>query len=326
MSELAVKQENNLKAIMRSSEIMTRFAEVVGNNGAGGYVSSVLIAVSQNDKLQECSPNSIIACALRAATMRLSVDPATGQAYLVPFKGKATLVIGYKGIYQMALRTNKYRFINLIDIYESDVLIENPMTGNIVLQRGDTQLVPGKHRGEGAVVGYMLYFEMTNGFTKTIYMTNEECDAHGAKYSKNYAYEGKPNKDSMWHKDPPAMFKKTVMRMGLLKWGYLDPFDMLAIKEDTEEVDYLEGVEIQEVKPHSVDENMRALGFGDDATPQDEPEPIEEKADEPVKITSKMFWEMAKAVNVSNVKGQDILNNAGGDFDAAYTELKKLSK
>ena len=312
MSELAVKQENSLKAIMRSNEINSRFAEVVGNNNAGGYISSVLIAVAQNKDLQNCNPNSIISSALRAATMRLSVDPSTGQAHIVPFGGKATLIVGWRGIYHMAIRTGKYRFINLITIYDSDILQEDTMTGNYLIDR---------HGKTGKVVGYMLYFQLLSGFSKTFYMTNEECEAHGQKYSRSYN-----SRDSMWQKDPHVMFKKTVMLLGLKKWGYLDPFDMMNMTEAEEEEDYITGVEIAEVVPHSVDENMRALGFGDDAPPQDEPEPIEEKADEPVKITSKMFWEMAKAVNVSNVKGQDILNKAGGDYDAAYTELKKLSK
>ena len=312
MSELAVKQENSLKAIMRSNEINSRFAEVVGNNNAGGYISSVLIAVAQNKDLQNCKPNSIISSALRAATMRLSVDPSTGQAHIVPFGGKATLIVGWKGIYHMAIRTGKYRFVNLITIYDSDILQEDTMTGNYLIDR---------HGKSGKVVGYMLYFQLLSGFSKTFYMTNEECEAHGMKFSKSYN-----SKDSMWQKDPPVMFKKTVMILGLKKWGYLDPFDMMSMTEAEEEEDFITGVEIQEVKPHSVDENMRALGFGDDTHPQDEPEPVEEKADEPVKITAKMFWEMAKAVNVSNIKGQDILNKAGGDYEAAYTELKKLSK
>ena len=316
MSELAVKQENSLKAIMRSNEINSRFAEVVGNNNAGGYISSVLIAVSGNTALQSCSPNSIISSALRAATMRLSVDPSTGQAHIVPFGNKATLIVGWKGIYHMAIRTGKYRFINLITIYDTDDLQEDIMTGNYLITRN------GRSTN---IVGYMLYFQLLSGFSKTFYMTNEECDAHGQKYSKSYN-----NRDSMWQKDPPVMFKKTVMKNGLTKWGYLDPFDMMNMTEAEEEEDFITGIEVQEVKPHSVDENMRALGFGDDAPLQDE-EPIGEPeleeepiADVPVKITAKMFWEMAKAVKLSNAKGQDALNNAGGDYEAAYHELKKL--
>jgi hypothetical protein len=75
-------------------------------------------------------------------------------------------------------------------------------------------------------------------------------------------------------------------------------------------------IAVDEIKPRSVEENMKALGFGD------EPKPETPETKEPVKITSKMFWELCKSMEVSNVKGQDLLNEQGGDYDAAYYQLK----
>lgn len=74
-------------------------------------------------------------------------------------------------------------------------------------------------------------------------------------------------------------------------------------------------ISMDEIKPHTVEENMKALGFGDDKRE-------EEKQVDPVKITSKMFWEMAKEKGLSNIKGQDLLNEHGGDYESAYYQLK----
>lgn len=77
-------------------------------------------------------------------------------------------------------------------------------------------------------------------------------------------------------------------------------------------------IAVDEIKPRSTEENMNALGFGDD-------EPKQEKPTEQIKVTSKMFWELAKEHGLSNVKGQDLLNEQGGDYEAAYYQLKSRS-
>jgi phage RecT family recombinase len=43
--------------------------------------------------------------AMSAAVLGLEVDGVTGQAYLIPFAGKAQLVIGYKGFNTLAARS-----------------------------------------------------------------------------------------------------------------------------------------------------------------------------------------------------------------------------
>lgn len=254
----------NLRTIMRSDEVVQRFSEVLGDYQANGYIAGVLIAVAGNTELQKCNANSIIGSALRAATMRLSVDPSVGQAYLVPFKCKnkdgswtnnATLIVGYKGIYQMAIRTGKYRFINLITVYEGETVIEDRMTGLHKLEGNRTSKNP---------IGYILYFKLLSGYEKTFYMSCEECEAHGAKYSKTFA-----NPASLWKKDPHVMYKKTVMRMGLIKWGYLDPSDMMAMgaSDDEEPIlaEFTEGGVNIEAEPYSGnmsgDEIVEVLGY-----------------------------------------------------------------
>ncbi len=204
---------------MRSDVVKARFAEVVGSQNAGAYISSVLLAVANSKDLQKCSTESIYISAMRAATLRLSVDPSTGQAYLVPFKDKATLIVGYKGLYDMAVRTGLYHYINVSLIYEGQTVTPHPISGLVTI--GGL----GGTKKSDRVIGYLGAFEMRDGFAHTLYMTVEECHEHAKKYSKSYSFSS-----SGWQTDPAAMERKTVLRLLLRKWGYLDPADVQALE------------------------------------------------------------------------------------------------
>jgi len=289
-----------LKSIMRSDQIVSRFEEVVGRGQAGGYIASVLLAVSQNEKLAECTSNSIIGSALRAATLRLSCDPSIGHAYLVPYKNKATMIVGWRGLKHMALRTQKYRHLNLIKVYEDDEIYIDRSTGIITMMAGKTEIIP-YHREHFDVLpaGYMLYMEMLYGYKHTFFMTVEECDRHGARYSPNYGY-----KNSMWQTDPHVMYRKTVVRQGITKEGYLDPHDLLTLSsvDETEDDDtnYLEGIEIKEEKK---DKNQLLTDMGFESE-EHQPEIVE-----PEQPTTSMDLDTAKAIK--NQEGKSY-----GDIDS----------
>lgn len=218
------KEEKALTRItnyMESAVVKSRFAQIMGEKGASNYIASVLIAVADSRALQECAPISIYTNALRAATLRLSVDPGVGQAYLVPFKGRATLIVGYKGLHDMAVRTNRYRYINVGAIYEGQEVIEDQITG--------FHRIAGQRTGSNKVIGWIGAFEMLprfGGYSKTLYMTVEEIHEHGKRYSKSYNRD-----DSPWQTEPEKMERKTVLRLLLRRWGYIDPADVRELEE-----------------------------------------------------------------------------------------------
>ena len=259
---LATRPENRLNQFMRSDNIMARFEEILGERGARMYVSSVLLAVANNDALQECTHASIVASALRAASLSLSCDPAIGQAYLVPYGKVATFVVGYKGLRDMALRTNKYRFIHADKIYKGEGVDVDRITGS-------ARIIGAKESNE--IVGWVASFEMTNGFRKSVYMTREEIHEHAKKYSKGYERQG-----GVWKQNPAMMEKKTVLRQLLSHWGVLDSRDALFLSQ----VDAAEDADLQTIdasfvpvsRPREdVDENdvLAELGF----TPEPSPAP-----------------------------------------------------
>jgi recombination protein RecT len=82
------------------------FAQVLGKTmPVERLMRTIMISVERLPLLLQCDRQSIFNAAMSAACLGLEVDGVTGQAYLIPFKGKAQLVIGYKGFNTLAARS-----------------------------------------------------------------------------------------------------------------------------------------------------------------------------------------------------------------------------
>lgn len=66
---------------------------------------SIMVSVERNPKLLEANRQTLLNASMSAACLALEVDGVTGQAFFIPFAGKAQLVIGYKGMNTLAARS-----------------------------------------------------------------------------------------------------------------------------------------------------------------------------------------------------------------------------
>jgi recombination protein RecT len=268
-TQLANRPESGMARVrnyMLSPEVTERFSQMMGKEGIY-YLNQVLILVANSQDLQNCTPQSILISAMRAASLKLSVDPSSGQAWIIPYKGVATFQIGYKGVYELALRTGLYRFINVVDIYEGETVEENRMTGMHSISGGRTG---------NKVIARMLYFQLYAGFEKTFVMTVEEIEEHAKHYSQAYN-----SAKSKW-KDPyerPKMERKTVLVNGLRKWGRFNANDEAMLDEIETAQGWMSRAELPEEsevtppaqrEPETVADNLHALGYD---TPPEPPEP-----------------------------------------------------
>ena len=202
--------------VFNSSKIRKRFEEMLGDN-AGGFINSVLTAVNNNSKLKMCNSATILSAASTAATLKLPIVNSLGLAYIVPYKVQggyqAAFQIGWKGFVQLAMRSGQYRRINADRVYEGQIKEIDFITGEPI--RGE--------KISDRVVGYVAYFELINGFNKTLYMTFEEMKEHAKKYSQSYAYDLKSGRrSSVWSTNFDAMAKKTVLKLLLSKYGIMN--------------------------------------------------------------------------------------------------------
>ncbi|MEC2165885.1 recombinase RecT [Bacillus velezensis] len=239
-------QGTTMKGLLASPAVINRFETVLGKR-APQFTASILSLYTSEKMLQKAEPMSVISAAMVAATLDLPVDKNLGYAWIVPYSGKAQFQLGYKGYIQLALRTGQYKSINCIAIHEGELQKWNPLTEEIEIDF--------EKRASEKVEGYAAYFELLNGFSKTVYWTKTQVEKHKKKFSKS---------DFGWGKDWDAMALKTVLKSMLSRWGILSVEMQKAVIEDDEERERVDitdemaepeiiDAEVSEEKPNAQD-------------------------------------------------------------------------
>lgn len=194
------------------------------------FVSNMVALVSSNKALSECDPSTIMFSCLKATALGLPLDPALGMAWVLPYRDNknnttvATFQVGARAYIQLALRTGSYKRINVRDVRDGEIVGEDFVSGDIQFKKLE------KDRETASVIGYVAMFELTNGFTKQLYMTVDELDAHAKRFSQTYrkGYGLWADKEMR-----PAMMEKTIVKRLLSKWGVLSVEMQQAIKSDS---------------------------------------------------------------------------------------------
>ena len=167
---------------------------------------------------------SLIASALQAQSLNLSLNRQLGQAWVVSYRDNknnrnmATFQLGYKGYVQLAIRSGNYRKLNVIAVKEGELKFFDPLNEELEIDLIQDDAL----REETPTTGYYAMFEYLNGFRKCLYWSKEKMQAHALRYSK--AYKNDLNKgwnNSFWSKDFDAMAFKTMIRQLISKWGVM---------------------------------------------------------------------------------------------------------
>lgn len=200
---LTVREQKiqTFKQVLNDASIRNRIRTSLGEN-AGAFLASMLDLYEGESALQNCDPQKVAMECLKAASLNLPLVKGLGFAYVVPYGGTPTFIVGYKGMIQLAQRSGQYRFLNADAVYEGEEVRVNRLTGQFE--------IAGAKVSDRAI-GYFAYFQLINGFEKYLYMSAEEVNAYARKYSK--AYNSGP-----WKTEFDAMAKKTVLRR-ILKYG-----------------------------------------------------------------------------------------------------------
>lgn len=247
------KQERPIdlfKSVINAPSVQTQFNNALGEH-KDAFVASLIDLFTGDKSLQTCKPQMVIAEALRAATLRLPLNKALGFAYIVVYNNSVknpdgtwtkvptpTFIPGYKGYIQLAMRTGQYRTINADYVYEGELRKVNKLSGEIAFD-GDKK--------SDKIVGYFCYFELLNGFSKTLYVSVEDMAAYAKRYSPSIgknttieqliskANDGIVSKKVGWEGNFNDMALKTTIRRLLSKYGYLSVEMQNALSKDVEE-------------------------------------------------------------------------------------------
>lgn len=205
--------ENTLEGLLDRETIKKRFERVLGAKAAG-FMSSILSLANTNTQLKAVDPKSIVASAAIAASLDLPINASLGYAYIIPYGDKAQFQIGAKGFIQLAIRTALYKTMNTSDVYADELESWNPITGELKFKPMDQWKM--RDAGTATPCGYAAYFQLMNGFEKSLYMSVDQVTRHAKRYSKSYE-----NPNGNWKKNFPSMALKTVIKLLLTKYGIM---------------------------------------------------------------------------------------------------------
>lgn len=247
------------KALMNTPAMKKKFTDIL-HEKSDSFMGSLMTLVGGDNYLSQAEPMTIIASALKAATMDLPIDKNLGYAYVVPFNrsekvgnkwvkhNEAQFILGYKGYIQLAQRSGQYKALNALAIYDGQLIDWNPLTEEFTFDY--------KAKVSDEVIGYVGFFELLNGFKKTVYWTKQEIESHRIKNAKGY---DKEKLSGAWIDNYDSMAIKTVLRNMLSKWGLLSVEMQSAITSDEkvfrvdENNDLIEETDLSDMEPLNQD-------------------------------------------------------------------------
>lgn len=259
MNETRIATTPNGKMSLSAAFATPQFQSAIHNalNDAArekSFVASIIAASAASPVIQECTPKSVLSAALIGESLHLCPSPQLGHYYFVPYdnkvkdgKGKdvldergkpikrkeAQFQMGYKGYIQLALRSGKYKKLNVLSVKKGELEHWDALTEEIKVK-----LIEDEDERELAeTVGYYAMFEYLNGFRKAIYWSKAKMERHALRYSQGYRADKRNGTAyTFWSKDFDGMAYKTMLRQLISKWGIMSLEMQTAFQSDSADI------------------------------------------------------------------------------------------
>lgn len=161
--------------------------------------------------LADCTRESLLGGLVTCAQLRLEPNDPRGLAYLIPFKNnregtvEAQLVLGYRGLVDLAYRSGQIQTITAEAVHEHD---------EYVFTRWPRELMHRDAPGDrGEVIAYYAAVSYQGGGQDFLPMTKVEVEAWRDLHSKSARKrDGKLDQNGPWVKNFDEMAKKTCLR------------------------------------------------------------------------------------------------------------------
>lgn len=173
------------------------------------FVKAAVAEVKNNNYLAKCDPNSILKQVYDCAQLGLEPSSVKGTAYLVPYGKNCQLVVGYRGLIELARNSGEISEITMSEVRQNDYFklrlgtdskIEHNIDGEDGLPMSPTQ--------RGDVKGFYATAKFKDGSVQSEFMHVEEVEE---VRNESQGYKSNPN-NSPWGKYFVEMGKKTVLR------------------------------------------------------------------------------------------------------------------
>ena len=203
------------------------------------FLSSVVSAVQRTPELLNCEAKSVINSFMTMAHLEFMPSDISGEAYVLPYKGKAQFQLGYQGLVTLFYRAGAKSIVAEIVkkndkfSYLNGVIEHN---SNIFSDRGES-------------IGAYVIIELQMGGKISKVMSEKEIMNIGENFSKSFKSDYSP-----WNKknDPELwMWKKSVLKQAA-KLVPKNETIFKAIAEDNKESNISERMEKAKEESHSL--------------------------------------------------------------------------
>lgn len=161
------------------------------------FLRVAVTALQQNPSLMQMERNSLFASIMSAAQLGLLPDVQLGECYMVPFKGKVTLIIGYRGLIKLARQGD-------IGFVEAEIICKNDKTLYVLGDNSHFEsMVNWQDRGP-AVAVYALAKYRDGGIAARVVMTRDQVE--------NIRTRSQNANGPAWTENWEEMAKKTALR------------------------------------------------------------------------------------------------------------------
>ncbi|MFA5130650.1 MAG: recombinase RecT [Patescibacteria group bacterium] len=220
------------------------------------FIRVAITALTKTPKLTQCTQASLFNCLLNCS--QLGIEPDGRRAHLIPYGDQCQLIIDYKGICELVMRSGIVSNVHADVICENDVFEHD--RGAITVHKIDFR------KPRGAVYAVYSICRFKDGTEKAEVMTREEVEAIRKRSKAGAA--------GPWVTDWNEMAKKTVFRR-LSKW-----LPLSAEYRDALEVDDDKIPDGQWMPPIEADKPVPRMFKQSDESKQDEqPKQTEQQAE-----------------------------------------------
>lgn len=200
MSEQLVSQRDKITTIrgLMESNKGAFAAALPRHMNADRMIRVALTSFNLTPKLLDCTPRSLLGAVIQCA--QLGLEPGVlGHAYLIPYGKDVQLVVGYKGLIQLARRSGEISTVTAHEVCSKDKFS--------YVYGLDPKLmhVPSEEADRGPISHFYAVVRLKDGGSQFEVMTKAQVDAHRDRYSR-------AAKNGPWVTEYPEMGKKTVLR------------------------------------------------------------------------------------------------------------------
>lgn len=189
---------------------LPRMLEALGTKQEGMLIrfKQAAMGVALSPNVSQCDPESVAAAIYASARLNLIPDPVLKQAYVVPFKGKAQLILGYPGLIELARRACPGLILHTGVVYDNDdAEIREGTEQRVIIRKSHWQ----KGEKPGNLICSFCAFKspQASDYSTVIvprYKLDDLAAAKGGRFSP-------------WTTNFPEMSEKTAIRRASRLWS-----------------------------------------------------------------------------------------------------------